>query len=303
MKRIVALGLSLLTSACGNEPASEPGAPPTFEGTASSGERIDFLDKSAIGHPPADPPPWITNLAVVDLDQDGLLDVVLCDATRNQVAWIRQAPLGTFTESVTVEDVRRRTHTGSVTLTVLGDIASHQFGNEIIWLAEVGITAGCAAHSYCPDKPVTRAQMASFLARALDLEAPQQQAGFVDVDPAGVHAANIEALHAAEITKGCTQQPLQYCPDRPVIRAQMASFLARALDLDSPSRRAGFADVDPESVHAVNIEALHAAEITTGCTQEPLQYCPNRPITRAQMAAFLYRARDLISTVRASAGT
>ena len=100
MKRIVALGLSLLTSTCGNEPASEPGAPPTFEGTASSGERIDFLDKSAIGHPPADPPPWITNLAVVDLDQDGLLDVVLCDATRNQVAWIRQAPLGTFTESV-----------------------------------------------------------------------------------------------------------------------------------------------------------------------------------------------------------
>lgn len=100
MKRIVALGLSLLTSACGNEPASEPGAPPTFEGTASSGERIDFLDKSAIGHPPADPPPWITNLAVVDLDQDGLLDVVLCDATRNQVTWIRQAPLGTFTESI-----------------------------------------------------------------------------------------------------------------------------------------------------------------------------------------------------------
>ena len=226
-------------------------------------------------------------------------------ATSNtpRLAFAVPAAGGTYTVSVTVEDVRRRTHTGSVTLTVLGDIASHQFGNEIVWLAEAGITAGCAAHSYCPDKPVTRAQMASFLARALDLEAPQQQAGFVDVDPAGVHAANIEALHAAEITKGCTQQPLQYCPDRPVIRAQMASFLARALDLDSPSRRAGFADVDPESVHAVNIEALHAAEITTGCTQEPLQYCPNRPITRAQMAAFLYRARDLISTVRASAGT
>gem|GEM_PF-6798667 len=62
-------------------------------------EGIDFLVKSTIGDPPADPPPWITNLAIVDLDQDGLLDVVICDATRNQIAWIRQSPLGTFNES------------------------------------------------------------------------------------------------------------------------------------------------------------------------------------------------------------
>ena len=99
MKRVIvigAFGLNLLLSACENDPASET---PAFAGTASSGERIDFLDKSTIGDPPADPPPWITNLAIVDLDQNGLLDVVLCDATRNQVSWIRQAPLGTFTES------------------------------------------------------------------------------------------------------------------------------------------------------------------------------------------------------------
>ena len=60
---------------------------------------------------------------------------------------------------------------------------------------------------------------------------------------------------------------------------------------------------DPDSVHGVNIEALLAAQITTGCSQQPLQYCPDRPITRAQMAAFLYRARNLISAVLTSAGT
>ena len=35
--------------------------------------------------------------------------------------------------------------------------------------------------------------------------------------------------------------------------------------------------------------------ITTGCTQELLQHCPDRPVTRAQTATFLYRARNLIA--------
>ena len=210
---------------------------------------------------------------------------------------------GAYTVSVTVEDTVGRALTASVTLTVFGDIIGHQFASEIVWLAEEGIARGCAAHSYCPGKPVTRAQMASFVARALDLHAAPQRAGFADVDPAGVHAANIDALFAAHIAAGCVQQPLQYCPGKPVTRAQMASFVARALDLHAAPQRAGFADVDPAGVHAANIDALFAAHIAAGCVQQPLQYCPDRPVTRAQMAAFLYRARDLISAARASAAT
>ena len=54
-----------------------------------------------------------------------------------------------------------------------------------------------------------------------------------------------------------------------------------------------FADVDSSSVHANNIEALFAAGITTGCRTDPLMYCPDRAVTRAQMASFLVRAFDL----------
>ena len=175
-----------------------------------------------------------------------------------------------------------------------GDTTGHRFAAAVRWLAAQGITAGCAPGSFCPDTPVTRAQMASFLARALELDPAQQPAGFTDVDPQSAHATNIDALHAAGITAGCTQQPLQYCPDSPVPRAQMASFLARALELDPAQQPAGFTDVDPQSPHATNIDALHAAGITAGCTQQPLQYCPDSPVPRAQMAAFLFRARHFI---------
>ena len=128
-------------------------------------------------------------------------------------------------------------------------------------------------------------------------------AGFTDVDATSVHAKNIDALYAAEITTGCGTDPLQFCPGRAVTRAQMASFLARAFDLvEVEQLPAGFVDVDSSSVHAKNIDALFAAGITTGCGTDPLQFCPGRAVTRAQMASFLARAFDLVEVEQLPAG-
>ena len=162
--------------------------------------------------------------------------------------------------------------------------------NNIDALHAAEITTGCGTEPlrFCPDRAVTRAQMASFLARALGLR-PAISAGFADVDARSVHAASIDALFAAEITTGCGTEPLRFCPDRAVTRAQMASFLARALGL-RPAISAGFADVDARSVHAASIDALFAADITQGCSSEPLRFCPDRAVTRAQMASFLIRS-------------
>lgn len=98
-------------------------------------------------------------------------------------------------------------------------------------LAELGVTKGCKLDpaEYCPDEPVTRGQMASFLTRAFDLE-PAGAAGFVDVGGSS-HEAHINALAAANITRGCDTEPARYCPGSNVSRGQMATFLARALDL------------------------------------------------------------------------
>ena len=95
-------------------------------------------------------------------------------------------------------------------------------------LAELGITRGCDAEParYCPDDPVTRAQMASFLERAFHLD-PAPPVGFTDTH-GNHHAAAINALHDAGITKGCSADPLEFCPDRATTRIQMALFLERA---------------------------------------------------------------------------
>lgn len=97
-------------------------------------------------------------------------------------------------------------------------------------VAEAGITLGCETARFCPNDVVTRAQMATFLVRALGL-APATAEYFSD-DDGLVHEANIDAIREAEITFGCDATGTLYCPSDPVIRAQMASFLARALGLD-----------------------------------------------------------------------
>ncbi len=42
---------------------------------------------------------------------------------------------------------------------------SNTFVNDIEWIADAGITNGCGTDVYCPDRDVTRAQMAGFLHR------------------------------------------------------------------------------------------------------------------------------------------
>ena len=98
-------------------------------------------------------------------------------------------------------------------------------------LAELEITRGCYRNParYCPDRSVTRAEMASFLTRAFDL-APAEPAGFADT-VGNSHGDSIDALASANITVGCSTSPARYCPDRPVTRAEMATFLARAVRL------------------------------------------------------------------------
>jgi hypothetical protein len=106
--------------------------------------------------------------------------------------------------------------------------AGHWAAAWIEQLAAEGVTAGCGALSYCPESPLTRAQMALFLLRArhgLTYQPPAPTGLFGDV-PAGYWAAAwIEQLAREGITAGCRAGA--FCPDEPVTRAQMAVFLMR----------------------------------------------------------------------------
>ena len=162
------------------------------------------------------------------------------------------------------------------------DVGSSAFRAEIAWLREVGVTTGCGSFLFCPAASVTRAQMASFLARALDL--PATATDYFSDDETSSAENDINRLAAAGITSGCAVG--LYCPNGLVTREQMASFLARALELP-PTATDYFTD-DETSTHEANINRLAASGITSGCSAT--KYCPKTNVSREQMAAFLYRA-------------
>lgn len=115
------------------------------------------------------------------------------------------------------------------------DTHDSTFAADIDQLAAATITSGCNPPDndrFCPTAPVTREQMAAFLARALHLPAEDGDS-FAD-DNGSVFEADIERLRAAGITKGCNP-PVndRFCPTDDVTRAEMATFLARALNLDA----------------------------------------------------------------------
>ena len=111
---------------------------------------------------------------------------------------------------------------------------------------------------------------------------------FLD-DDGSVHEPSIEALAATGITKGCNPPTNdRFCPDDIVSRATMAAFLARSLSL--PEGPDAFVD-DDGSPFESDINAIAQAGVTAGCNPPANdRYCPDRPVTRAQMAAMLDRA-------------
>ena len=58
---------------------------------------------------------------------------------------------------------------------------------------------------------------------------------------------------------------------------------------------AGFVDVDTASAYCGNVEWLKNRAITLGCTAS--QYCPNEPVSRLQMAAFMNRIGKALQPV------
>jgi parallel beta-helix repeat protein len=158
---------------------------------------------------------------------------------------------------------------------------------DIEAIAKVGITKGCAPGRYCPTAPVTRAEMAEFLARAFSLETSSSPDAFTDIT-SSPHRSAINAIAAAGISNGCGDG--RFCPSSLVTRAEMASFLVRAAGLAPTATRTTFAD-DDGNPHEPDIEALAAAGITNGCAANA--YCPFGAVHRDQMASFLARTLGL----------
>jgi hypothetical protein len=124
--------------------------------------------------------------------------------------------------------------------------------------------------------------MAAFLARALELPAATKD--YFSDDNGITLESHINKMAEAGLTGGCGGD--NYCPSARITRAEMAAFLARALELPAATKDY-FSDDNGITLES-HINKMAEAGLTGGCGGD--NYCPGSPVTRGQMAAFLHRA-------------
>jgi ELWxxDGT repeat protein len=123
------------------------------------------------------------------------------------------------------------------------------------------------------------------------LPRPALLATFADVPAEHWAWRFVEALAANGLTNGCGAD--RYCPDLQVKRAETAAFLVRAAHgpafVPPPATGTVFQDVPAGHWAAPWIEQLAADGVTSGCGGG--NFCPADPLTRAEAAVLLLKAR------------
>jgi hypothetical protein len=173
------------------------------------------------------------------------------------------------------------------------DVAASYYADAAIHgLSGARITVGCGGARFCPDDALTRATMSVVLLRSkrgADYRPPAATGLlFDDVQPETAAADFIEELARIGVSTGCGAN--KFCPNDALLRKEMAVFLLRTIEGSTympPPATGIFADVGDDPFRPW-IDEIGRRGYSTGCGGS--NFCPNQPLTRAEMAVWLVRA-------------
>jgi len=172
-------------------------------------------------------------------------------------------------------------------------------------MSNYGITVGCQSSPplYCPTVAVTRAEMAVFVVRGLDLATGATltfppTAYFQDVPATGVPDSQffdfVQRIAQLGITVGCQTTPALFCPDESITEGEMAVFMIRGwMQANNTTTftyppTPYFTDVPATDEYFAYIQKMAQMGFWTGCTKTT--YCESSSVTRDQMAPMVMRA-------------
>ena len=169
-------------------------------------------------------------------------------------------------------------------------------------LAAAGATRGCNPPShtlFCPQRAVSRGEMAALIRRILAL--PESAGDYFSDDETSIFEDDINAVTAAGIGFGCADH--NYCASDFLRRDEAAEMLVRSFAGSDRARflskgEDSFSDDDGNRFeHSIN--RLRTAGVTKGCNPPSNDhYCPDRSLTRAEIASFFVRATGGLPVVR-----
>ena len=160
------------------------------------------------------------------------------------------------------------------------------YSDAVRWAAEHGI-AQSGTGRFAPDAPCTRAEMVTFLYRAVGSpKTARTESGFADVSAGGALERAVCWAVESGVTNGT--DAAHFSPDETCTRAQAAAFLHRALGLPERQGEAAFSDVSEGAWYAEAVRWAVGAGVTNGVGEG--RFAPDETCTRAQIVTFLWRS-------------
>lgn len=211
---------------------------------------------------------------------------------------------GELVMTVTHDDVYASTTVVRAPLTVVGpavctaadfsdNAPGSQFYSAIRWMQCAGLTTGYTDGTYQKHQDINRGETVTLIHRYVDAEgtAPAESP-FEDVSSDQYFYGPITWAASEGVANGYTDGTFR--PYRPVTRGEFASFLYRTVDPEHTATAASeFEDVSTASAHYEAITWLTAESITSGYRDGTFR--PTQPVTRGEVAAFLYRYQHLVA--------
>ena len=156
----------------------------------------------------------------------------------------------------------------------------------VLWAVEQGITAGVSADRFGPDNACTRGQVVTFLWRAVGSPEPATAGNpFQDVKKSDYFYKAVLWAYESGITAGST--PGYFNPNGECTRAQVVTFLWRAMGSPASSTEVAFGDVAAGQYYCTPVAWAVENGITAGVGNG--LFGVNIVCTRAQVVTFLYR--------------
>jgi hypothetical protein len=167
--------------------------------------------------------------------------------------------------------------------------------DDIGALAELGAVLGYPDGTFKPNQPITRAELAAILSRALDLEAGGgEDVPYTDIKD---HWAEgyIASLSSEQLLSFVDGESFE--PDRQVVRSEIVQIMMQVIPVDEKFGSllkdidSSFVDVTPDDELFKKVEAAERLGIIP--IHFGVAFEPNRPVTRAEAASMVRRLISL----------
>ncbi|MBM7565792.1 S-layer homology domain-containing protein [Paenibacillus sacheonensis] len=175
----------------------------------------------------------------------------------------------------------------SATSVAFSDVAAASWSASLIErAAKIGIVNGYEDGSFRPDAPITRAEFAAMLVKALGLQ-PRGASAFTDTEGHWASGA-IGILRSNGLSVGYGDGTFH--PDQEITRAEIVAMLARVTDYVTPAKPL-FSDLNGNWA-SDEINAFAAAGIVNGSGDGT--FAPNSPASRAESVAMIIRMLETV---------